>query len=290
MPRYKLTIAYDGTDFAGWQKQEPPDPAAPIPAPGEEDTRPRLKLRTVQHVLEQTIRQVVREPVIVVGASRTDSGVHAQGQVAAFTSEPDAAKGKGWPADRGTDPLVRALNARLPDDLLVRDARIVDDGFSPISGAVRKAYSYTMHIAPNRSLWDRRYVWHSWKPLDTRAMTRAAALLVGEHDFAAFAALNHGKQTTVRTIFSCSVEPLETGEPDAQRVRLRVCGSGFLYNMVRIITGTLHEVGMGKLDPESIPDIIASRDRRRAGPTLPPQGLRLEWIQYADEGAPRTEP
>lgn len=288
MPRYRLTIAYDGTDFSGWQKQEPPDPDAPVPAPGAPDTRRRLQLRTVQHVLEQTIRQVVREPIVLVGASRTDAGVHAQGQVAAFTSEPEPDKGVGWPEARGTDTLVRALNARLPGDLLVRDAAIVVDDFSPISGAVRKEYSYTMHIAPSRPLWDRRYVWHSHKPLDIEAMARAGRDLVGEHDFASFAAINHGKKTTVRTIFSCSVAAIDSPDPGAQRVRLRVCGSGFLYNMVRIIAGTLVQVGRGRLDADAIPVILASRDRRRAGPTLPPEGLRLEWIQYA--GDPAHEP
>jgi len=125
VPRYKLTIAYDGTEFCGWQKQEPPDPADPTK---------RISLRTAQGVVEETVRDVLREKVIVMGASRTDSGVHALGQVAAFTSEPDADKGVGWPEERGTDALVRALNSKLPRDVLVTGAEIVAHDFNPIGG------------------------------------------------------------------------------------------------------------------------------------------------------------
>ncbi len=273
MPRYKLTVAYDGTDFHGWQKQEPPDPDAPKPGPGEEPAR--IQMRTVQHVLEQTVREVVREPVTLMGASRTDSGVHANGQVASFMSNPQPDKGVGWPADRGCDQLIRALNGRLPRDVLVRDACIVHDDFNPIGDAVEKEYCYTMVSGDTRPLWDRRYVFHTWYALDAAKMARAAKLMEGEHDFAAFAQIAHGRKTTVRTIYSCAVE---TPKPDT--VVIRVSGSGFLYNMVRIIAGTLMEVGRGKIDAESIPEIIASTDRKRAGMTLPPQGLRLEWIRY----------
>ncbi len=278
MPRYKLTLAYDGTDFHGWQKQEPPDPDAPRPKPGQEPAR--IQLRTVQHVLEQAVREVVREPVTVMGASRTDSGVHANGQVASFLSTPEPDKGVGWPAERGCDSLVRALNGRLPRDVLVRDAVIVPDNFNPIGDAVEKEYRYTMVSGDTRPLWDRRFVFHTWYALDPRKMARAAGLMEGEHDFAAFAQIAHGRKTTVRTIYACAVE---TPKPDT--LVLRVRGSGFLYNMVRIIAGTLMEVGRGKIDPETIPDIIASGDRRRAGVTLPPQGLRLEWIRYGGDEA-----
>lgn len=277
MPRYKLTVAYDGTDFHGWQKQEPPDPDAPKPAPGQEPAR--IQMRTVQHVLEQAVREVVREPVTVMGASRTDSGVHANGQVASFLSNPDPDKGVGWPADRGCTQLVRALNGRLPRDVLVREAEIVHDDFNPIGDAVEKEYCYTMVSGDTRPLWDRRYVFHTWHELDAPKMARAAALMQGEHDFAAFAQISHGRKTTVRTIYHCLIETPKPGT-----VVVRVSGSGFLYNMVRIIAGTLMEVGRGKIDPESIPGIIASVDRKRAGPTLPPQGLRLEWIRHAEPG------
>ncbi len=316
MPRYKLTVAYDGTDFHGWQKQEPlaPDPSDPaaqtLPELSEPlESRPgRVALRTVQHVLEQAVRQTIREPITLIGASRTDSGVHAHGQVAAFTSTPDAARGVGWPAERGCDSLIRALNARLPDDLLVRAAEIVGDTFNPIGDCVSKGYSYTLHLSQQRPLWDRRTVFHTWQDLDLARMQEAAALLTGTHDFAALAAANHGRQTTVRTIFDCTVSevflplPLggegrgEGGAPSpvepvsnrliasspfpARRLRIDVSGDGFLYNMVRILAGTLHEVGRGKIDPNQIPAILESNNRTNAGPTLPAEGLRLEWIRY----------
>ncbi|MEO0512277.1 MAG: tRNA pseudouridine synthase A [Planctomycetota bacterium] len=274
MPRYRLTIAYDGTDFCGWQKQEPPDPEQP----GE-----RVVLRTVQGVVEEAVRETLREPSLVLtGASRTDSGVHALGQVAAFTTEPDASAGVGWPEDRGCESLVKALNSRLPRDVLVRSAAAVPGSFEPIGGAVEKEYTYTMVSGPDRPLWDRRYVWHTWYELDAERMREAARALVGEHDFAAFAQINHGRSTTVRTIFRCGIEQDE--RPDERRFVVRVSGSGFLYNMVRIIAGTLMEVGRGKIEPADIAGIIASGDRRRAGPTLPPMGLRLEWIRYGDGG------
>ncbi len=318
MPRYKLTIAYDGTDFHGWQKQEL-DPQSPaIPSHGPMTIRDgRAILRTVQEVVEQAVRRVVREPIQVLGASRTDAGVHAWSQVAAFTSEPRPEAGVGWPADRGCDTLVRAVNSRLPDDVLVRGAEIVGDGFNPIGDCESKGYSYTYHVGDTRPLWDRRMVFHTWHDLDVERMRRATAGLVGTHDFAAFAALNHGRQTTVRTIHGCEVREERDEETkrrrdgvratkDVQtddtsslrlsvsrslpptRIRLDICGDEFLYNMVRIIAGTLHEVGRGRIEPESIREILASGDRRRAGPTLPPEGLCLEWIRYpvsSDESA-----
>lgn len=288
MPRYKLTIAYDGTDFKGWQKQLPPDETAPPPAPGEDVAR--IELRTAQGVLERAIREAVREPVIVTGASRTDSGVHAWGQCASFLSTPEPDKGVGWPEDRGLHTLVRAINGKLPRDILVRDAEVVPDEFDPISGAIEKEYTYTFATGYDRPLWDRRYVFHTWHELDAARMADAARHLIGEHDFASFAQINHGRKTTVRRIFNCSVETIgTTGTPDApaqfpgdtRRIRVRVSGSGFLYNMVRILAGTLMEVGRAKIDPEQIPAILVSADRMaNPGPTLPPQGLRLEWIRY----------
>lgn len=270
MPRYKLTISYDGTEFCGWQKQEPPDP---------DDPTRRTTLRTVQGVVEETVRDVLREDVVVMGASRTDSGVHALGQVAAFTSEPIEDKGIGWPESRGTDSLVKALNSKLPRDVLITGAEVVPHDFNPIGGATEKEYTYTIECGPVRPLWDRAYVFHTWYELDLANMQQAAAAMVGEHDFAAFAQINHGRTTTVRTIFGCSVEHAQT-DHGAVRFVVRVSGSGFLYNMVRIIAGTLMEVGRGKIAPEAIGFIIESKDRRNAGPTLPPQGLRLEWIRY----------
>ncbi|MCB9840500.1 MAG: tRNA pseudouridine(38-40) synthase TruA [Phycisphaeraceae bacterium] len=303
MPRYRLTIAYDGSEFHGWQKQEPPDPDAPVAvSPGVDgapSARPRIEMRTVQGVVERAVREVVREPVVLLGASRTDAGVHARGQVAAFTSvdhpvdpEPGYAHEQkgirvGWPAERGTEPLLRAINSRLPEDVLVVAAAPTTPAFDPIRGAVRKCYSYTFHVSKHRALWDRRFVHHVWTALDAGAMAAAAAGLVGTHDFAGFAAAGHGRLTTVRTVFACRVEarPAPSAiDPGAVRVRVEVEGDGFLYNMVRIIAGTLHEVGRGKIGAEQIPAIVASLDRRRAGPTIPASGLCLEWIRYEGDG------
>jgi tRNA pseudouridine38-40 synthase len=271
MPRYKLTIAYDGTDYCGWQKQEPPDP---------DDPSQRVTLPTVQGALEEAVRSVLREPgLLVTGASRTDSGVHAWGQAAAFTSAPDETVGVGWPAHRGADRLVKALNSALPRDILVRAAELVDDAFDPIAGALEKEYTYTIVAGEQRPLWDRRYVWHTWYDLDPARMRDAAAHLVGEHDFAAFAQINHGRKSTIRRIFRCDIEDGEPN-PGERRFVIRVAGSGFLYNMVRIIAGTLMEVGRGRIEPGNIPAILASQDRRQAGVTLPPTGLRLEWVRY----------
>jgi tRNA pseudouridine38-40 synthase len=371
MPTYKLTIAYDGTDFAGWQKQEPPDPAAhpeqraqrvainKLEA-GLEAGRPgRIALRTVQAVVERAVREVVREPVLVQGASRTDAGVHARCQVGVFRcgggtegeardeeterrrdevgEESDGAMERrsdeggghgsesratgGWPVERGVDRLLRAVNSRLPRDVQVVAAEVVRDGFDPIGDCVAKGYSYSFWASPHRALWERRTVWHTWSGLDVAAMREAARWFVGVHDFAAFAAAGHGRASTVREVFACEVweetERRRDGETEwgerghggteARRhegggthgsesratlnravvepgrlVRMEISGSGFLYNMVRIIAGTLHEVGRGHIAAGDVPGIIAGLDRRRAGPTLPPEGLCLEWIRYRE--------
>lgn len=300
MPRYKLTIAYDGTNFCGWQKQEPPAGGpvgaekvmgdAPPPTSDEPDGRPRVILRTVQEVVERAAREVVREPVILMGASRTDSGVHARGQVAAFTCSDGPAT--GWPLDRGTERLVLALNSRLPEDVLVTAAEPAAHDFNPIGGAVSKAYSYTLAITRTRPLWERNYVYQLWSDLDIPRMNDAAARLVGEHDFAAFAAAGHGRLTTIRTIFDCRVVELPPSEatqdsgPTTQdlsrprRIRIDISGNGFLWNMVRIIAGTLVDVGRGRMSPDDVTTALTTLDRRAAGPTLPARGLCLEWVKY----------
>jgi tRNA pseudouridine38-40 synthase len=299
--RYKLTVAYDGTAYCGWQKQEPPHDALVSPddviGRGEDG---RFQLRTVQEVLERAVREVVREPITLLGASRTDSGVHARGQVAAFTcSDPSAEaeglphappvpRGVGWPLSRGTDKLVLALNSRLPNDVLVVAAEAVAPTFDPISDCTSKGYTYSLFISPTRPLFERDYVHHLWTPLDVSAMQQAAERFVGEHDFAAFATAGHGRLTTVRTVHNCAVElsgAPEGASPPAP-LRIHVSGSGFLYNMVRIIAGTLVEVGRGKMTPDDVVAAMESKDRRRAGPTFPARGLCLEWVRYDRGSAP----
>ncbi len=300
MPRYKLTIAYDGTNFCGWQKQEPPAHAivpedkllAPHDATGDAHDRPdeiaseppRQLLRTVQEVVERAVREVVREPIVLIGASRTDSGVHARGQVGAFTCADDR-----WPVERGVEPLLRAINARLPDDVLLAACEPAAPTFDPIGDCVSKGYSYSFHVSRDRPLWDRNYVHHIWSPLDVARMNDAAARLVGEHDFAAFAAAGHGRLTTVRTIHECRVEEEASANAKGRipnpesRVALHISGSGFLWNMVRIVAGTLYEVGRGKMDPAQITRALTEKDRRLAGPTMPARGLCLEWVRYGGD-------
>lgn len=248
--RYKLTIAYDGSEFHGWQKQEPPglDP-----------------LRTVAGVVEATLIRVLRQPIVLVGASRTDAGVHALGQVAHFDASCRI------PLERLTD----AINARLSHDVEIVSAEVVPDHFDAIRHAVNKQYRYRIFNTKRRPLSLRRYVHHHWIPIDASRMNDAAKRLVGTHDFAAFAAAGHNRETTVRTVFDCRVET--TNGPE---VHIVVSGSGFLYNMVRIIAGTLVEVGRGKFSAETLDAALQSRDRRLAGPTLPPEGLWLEWIKH----------
>ncbi len=259
MPRYRLTVAYDGTHFHGWQKQC---------ATGDGDPH---DLRTVQGVLEQAVIDTVREPVTLLGASRTDAGVHAVGQVAAFTAGCELA----------TDRLCAAINARLPDDVQLRAAEVVPADFSPISDAIAKGYRYRIawgragRGGPPRPLFGRFTT--SWTPfrLDPIRMNEAARRLLGEHDFASFTRVHHDRQSTVRTVYDCLVTA------DRRRlVRLDIAGNGFLYNMVRIIAGTLLEVGRGRIEPEAMDDILAACDRSKAGPTMPAQGLCLVWVKY----------
>lgn len=252
--RYKATIAYDGSRFHGWQKQQPPDGTA---------------IRTVAGVVERCIAESLKQPIHLVGASRTDAGVHARGQVAHF----DAASRIPLPR------MAMAFNARLPDDIEVRSVEVAPPGFDAIAQARSKQYRYRIHHASRRPLEKRHHVWHCWLDLDLEEMNAAAARLVGEHDFAAFAAAGHGRTTTVRTIHRCDV----SRDPASDEVHIVVEGNGFLYNMVRIIAGTLVEVGRGHWTPDRIPAILASRDRAQAGPTLPPTGLWLEWVRYDDD-------
>lgn len=307
MPRYKLMVAYDGTDFHGWQKQQRAAPeleagdevgGEPVGEPPwidpaqmarddhveavESEHRAGLPLRTVQGVLERAVRSVVREPVNVLGASRTDAGVHARGQVAAFTTAVEI------PLER----LPRAINSRLPGDVQVLAAEVMTESFNPISDALVKGYRYRLAhgcAAHPRPLFDRRSVAHTAYALDVEAMNEAARRLLGEHDFASFTRIHHGRESTVRTIHDCRVTSSAARE-GSPRCRIDVVGNGFLYNMVRIIAGTLVEVGRGALSAERMGEIIAARDRRAAGPTMPPEGLCLMWIRYPGsplhEGAP----
>jgi tRNA pseudouridine38-40 synthase len=254
--RYKMTVAYDGSDFCGWQVQAPPD---------------KPPLRTVQGVMQEVIGGVVGHPVNVQGASRTDSGVHALGQVAHF----DAA------TRIPTERLAKAINSRLPDDVEVRSVEEVPITFHATYGAAEKQYRYRVWNGDGEPLHLRKQVYHNWVSLDVPAMEFAAAKLVGTRDFEGFSSAGHGRLDTTRTIFHCSVEHHRTPPPlVGDEVHIVVRGNGFLYNMVRIIAGTLLDVGRGRLSMERMDLALDEANRDHAGPTLPPQGLYLEWIRY----------
>lgn len=252
--RYKLTVAYDGTNFHGWQKQHPPGEPA---------------LRTVQGVLELALCKLLRQRIVTAGASRTDAGVHALGQVVQF----DAAC--PIPLDR----LPHAINSRLPEDVDVRSAEQARADFDAIRDVVSKQYRYRIFNADRRPLGLRRMVCHLWTPLDIDQMNDAARRLVGRHDFGGFAAAGHGRASTVRTIHHCHVERTEE-----ELIDIIVAGDGFLWNMVRIIAGTLTEVGRGRFEPPQVDRVLASANRQLAGPTLGPEGLCLQWVRYGPAG------
>ena len=245
----RLTLAYEGTRYAGWQSQ-----------PGQ---------ATVQGALAEAIRGVTGEAIVPRGSSRTDSGVHALGQVVAFTTM-SSLEPRVW---------VRALNAKLPSDITVVEGFAAPNSFDPVRAAVRKRYRYRIHDAPWRPVLQRHLVWRSKSRLDASAMQAAAAELVGEHDFTSFETVPSTRRSKVRTIHAAEVFR-HSGYDDAAdaEVWLEVVGNGFLYNMVRIITGSLVMVGSGKRKPEWIREVIAARSRPAAGPTAPPQGLVLVSI------------
>jgi tRNA pseudouridine38-40 synthase len=246
----RLTLAYEGTRYSGWQIQ-----------PGR---------ATVQGVLAEAIRGVTGEAIVPRGSSRTDAGVHALGQVVAFTTMSSLEPGV-W---------VRALNAKLPSDITVVEGFAAPNSFDPVWAAVRKRYRYRIHDAAWRPVLQRHLVWRWKSGLDAAAMQAAANELLGEHDFTSFETTPSTRLSKVRTIQSAEVFR-HSGYDDAAdaEVWLEVVGNGFLYNMVRIITGSLVMVGCGKRKPEWIREVIAARNRPAAGPTAPPQGLVLVSIE-----------
>ncbi len=248
--RHKLVIAYDGTLFHGWQIQKQPDGAPPI--------------RTVAAVVQETLARFYKEPIALVGSSRTDTGVHALGQVAHYDATPRI------PIER----VAKAINSRLPDDIDIREAAIAPPGFDAITSTTKKQYRYRVHNTSHRPLQTRHQVYHCWYPLDVSLMRQAGRLIEGTFDFAGFTCADHGRVTTIRTVLECRVETLGT------EIHIVVIGTGFLYNMVRIIAGTLVDVGRGHKTLDDVKRALDTQDRRSAGETLPPQGLCLEWIQH----------
>jgi tRNA pseudouridine38-40 synthase len=256
--RYKLIIAYRGTRYHGWQQQPALESYTGEPPPAGEG------IPTIQETLARAIGAVVGHPVAVTGSSRTDAGVHAKGQIAHFDTTQQNIPAEG---------LRRAVNHKLPGDILIRSAEAVDNGFDAIQSTVRKRYQYFIWNHCDRPIFFNDLAWHRWQNLDTGAMAQAAAAFVGEHDFASFARPGHGRDTTVRTIHECQVSAA------GPRIVIGIEGSGFLWNMVRIMVGTLVQVGLGNVSADEIPVMLAARDRTAAGPTAPPHGLYLQWIR-----------
>lgn len=242
----KLVVSYDGRRYHGWQRQLP-------------------GVDTVQERLEHAAMRVLLHPITVHGAGRTDAGVHAEGQVANIHTT------------NLTVPLAgmrKALNSRLPSDIVVRSITLAPDDFHASRSAVGKTYRYRLFVGPQRPVGDADRVWWYWRPLDADRMREAAVRLIGQHDFRGLASSAEDRETTVRTIYRCDVS--EQGD----EIHVAVTGDGFLYNMVRNIVGTLVEIGRGHWQADRIETILATRDRREAGPTAPPDGLSMMCVYY----------
>lgn len=245
MPVYKMILAYDGTAYHGFQIQ--------ANAP-----------KTVQAYLEKALKTLYGRELRIAGAGRTDAGVHARGQVVAYSA----------PSLIPEDRLPAALNGILPEDIVVTGAWQVEEEFNPRRDARGKVYSYTVDNGPFPDVLYHRYAWHLSHPLDLWAMQKGAAILEGTHDFKAFQAAGSKVKTTVRTLYSLEFTTWR------QFIILQCAGDGFLYKMVRNITGTLVEVGLGRMSPDDVSGVLQGRCRKQAGITAPARGLCLEKVIY----------
>ena len=239
-----LRVSYDGTDFCGWQVQN--------------------EMRTVEGELNKAINELTGETTEVIGASRTDSGVHAKGNVAVFDTE------SSIPAEK----FMYAINSLLPDDVTVVESKEVDKDFHPRHCRSIKTYEYRIYTSRINNPLKRRFAYRFPTELDVEKMDEAAKYLIGEHDFKSFCCVRTQAETTIREIFSADVFR------DDEDIVIRVSGAGFLYNMVRIIAGSLMEVGSGKYEPIHIKEVLEGTDRTLAGPTAEPQGLTLVNIEF----------
>lgn len=244
MRRIKLIIEYNGAAYGGWQRQK--------------------NAVTVQQRLEEAIFAVTGERLAVTGASRTDAGVHALGQTVHFDTE------AGMPAEK----FAWALNTKLPPDIRCVLSSEAEEGFHARFSAKGKKYIYRVHNAPHASALYSDMTWHFFRPLDLDTMRSAAADLIGRKDFYAFMAAGSAAKTTVREIYSLDIRR------EGQEVVFEITGSGFLYNMVRIIVGTLCYIGCGKLPPDTVRRMLETRDRTLGGPTAEPGGLTLAEVWY----------
>lgn len=244
MRNIKLTIEYDGTAYHGWQSQ--------------------INAIAVQDIVTCAVSSLTGENCSLTGSSRTDTGVHALGQVCNFFTE------SAIPADK----FAFALNTKLPKDVVVRKSEEVTTDFHSRFSTIGKKYRYLFFNSTFPSALLRHRAYHVFYPLDVDAMNQAAGYFTGTHDFIAFSSTGGSVKTTVRTITQATVEI------NGELIEFTVTGNGFLYNMVRIIAGTLVEVGYGKIKPEAIPEIIAELDRKQAGRTAPAHGLYLVEVYY----------
>ena len=249
MKRFKLTVAYDGTAYCGYQYQP--------------------ELPTVEGFVNDALSELLGENIVTIGASRTDAGVHAYGNVAVFDSDTRI------PAEK----LALALNTKLADDIRITESLEVAADFHPRKNVIDKTYEYHINTAKIPFPTDRLYIYNVKHKLDIAAMREAAKYIEGRHDFTSFCSAKTDKEDKVRTVFQIDVEEALRSE-----LIIRVRGDGFLYNMVRIIAGTLVKVGEGKILPDEIPPIIERKDRGHLGTTLPAKGLFLMGIRYKEEG------
>ena len=242
-----LRIAYDGTAYSGFQSQN--------------------NSIAIQDVLEDALSDLFGRRIKTIGASRTDAGVHAKGNVAVFDVETRIPPEK----------ILLAVNPRLPEDIRVIESKRCGDDFHPLRAQSRKTYTYRILHRKTMDPLRRFYCHHVYYPLDTDAMSEAAGMLAGEHDFAGFCAAGFTGSSTVRTLYESRIEIR------GDEIIYTVTGNGFLYNMVRIIAGTLIDIGKGRWDPGHIAEILETKDRRLAGDTAPARGLTLEKIEYLED-------
>lgn len=245
MKNIKLTIEYDGTNYFGWQKQ-------------------KNNSKTIQEVLEKAIQKIVKKEVSLIGSSRTDSGVHAKGMVANFLTDSRV------PADK----FREAINTKLPDDIAIIKSEEVDKEFHARYDSKGKTYCYTIINRFEKVSLYRNYSYHVREVLNIEEMKKACNYFIGTHDFSAFKSSGSSVKTSVRTIKDLHIEN------DNNIIKIYVTADGFLYNMVRIIVGTLINVGRGKTPATSIVDIINKKDRTLAGDCVPPNGLILKEVYY----------
>lgn len=244
MRNIKLLIEYDGTNYGGWQRQK--------------------NAVTIQETLESSINNITKEQIKVTGCSRTDAGVHAKGFIANFYTNSRIPENK----------FKVAINSQLPKDIIILDSREVDVDFHARYNSKGKTYSYSILNRNDPMAIGRNYIYHYKLPLDLEAMNQGASILIGKHDFAAFRTAGSSVKTSIRTVTQLDVEK------DNNFIKIYATADGFLYNMVRIIVGTLLEVGSGKIEPSKIKEILEAKDRSEAGVSVPPQGLCLEKVYY----------